>query len=662
MISVETFLDGKKIVIKNLPLDNKRKFNFLLIFLDSKKSFAYCVEGLDLVITFKINDPVIIGELTENIITLINNCYNTHILTDSLTKNSLNMYSNNRLKYEKSRNHLSKIKEDGIEKNQDFKEFCKFCDDTLYCKLRPYQYTASFFLTIGNGGFDFSVPGSGKTIISYATYNYFKKKYLCDSILIIGPINSVNAWEDEYITCFDKNPDFISLTDMTNNEVCSYLSSSVLNHNEITFINVDKARRFKNRIIDFMEKKKTLLIIDEGHKEKNPEAEITKAVLEITKFTNYRIILTGTPMPNGYEDLYTLTKIYEPYERILPFDYGNLKKMTKNGAKENEQLKIMNSIKPFYSRVSKAFLINTGEIMPSETKFIKCEFSEEQKSIYNFLDKLSFEIENNFESLFNKSLMKAILIRKMQVSANPGLLSNSIINTIEECKEEYLHDFNKEDSENEKLIKADNEIQAMISQSPIINLINRFFSGFYEIPKNNVAIKLALELVKEGKKVIIWDVFVQNMQTIKKTIAKISNVALEMINGSVCGQERQNALKRFKYGKSMILIANPATLAESISLHRVCQNAIYVNRNFNAAQFIQSKDRIHRINMPIGTTATYYFVINVNSVDEAVNDRLDLKEKRMLRILDSDELLIGGSEFENDSFMSEEDIYSSYNK
>ena len=75
---------------------------------------------------------------------------------------------------------------------------------------------------------------------------------------------------------------------------------------------------------------------------------------------------------------------------------------------------------------------------------------------------------------------------------------------------------------------------------------------------------------------------------------------IEIINGTVSGEDRQVAINNFKNGNSMVMIANPATLAESISLHKCCQNAIYVNRNYNAAQFIQSKDRIHRINMPKG--------------------------------------------------------------
>lgn len=144
------------------------------------------------------------------------------------------------------------------------------------------------------------------------------------------------------------------------------------------------------------------------------------------------------------------------------------------------------------------------------------------------------------------------------------------------------------------------------------------------------------------------------MNTLKKLIEQEVGCSVEIINGTVKGQERQEAINRFRNGDSMVLIANPATLAESISLHRVCQNAIYVNRNFNDAQFIQSKDRIHRINMPHGTTATYYFLMNSNTVDDYVGEKLAIKEQRMLAILD-DDIQIGGYEFEDNSFMSNKD-------
>lgn len=187
-----------------------------------------------------------------------------------------------------------------------------------------------------------------------------------------------------------------------------------------------------------------------------------------------------------------------------------------------------------------------------------------------------------------------------------------------------------------------------------MRVINQYAGESITTAKNRQAVELTRRLVNRGHKVLVWEIFVDNMNTLKKLIEQEVGCSVEIINGTVKGQERQETINRFRNGDSMVLIANPATLAESISLHRVCQNAIYVNRNFNAAQFIQSKDRIHRINMPHGTTATYYFLTNSNTVDDSVGEKLAIKEQRMLAILD-DDIQIGGYEFEDNSFMSNKD-------
>lgn len=654
---------NKKLKIITLSTDNHRKLMKLKIFLNSySQNIKYVINDNELQIYFEINDENIIIDEIKKIIMFINKTFECNIIPDELLTQKIQDNANYKETLENKIKLLNDLKNTNISESKDFITYCEFCNQSLKCLLRPYQYIASYYLCLGDGGFDFSVPGSGKTIISYASYNYFREQNICSHILIIGPINSWNAWHDEYITCFDKEPDFISLADKPRDESLAYLLSSNNNHKEITFVNIDKAWRMQREIIKFLQNKKVLLIIDEAHKEKNPKAKITKAVLEITKHAKCRIILTGTPMPNGYEDLYSLMKIYSPYKKILPYSYSDLKNITKKGANEVQRTRIMKSIFPLYSRVSKRYLFDTGELIEPKFTFVECEMSEEQTKIYDFLDKMAFQLIDDFESALNINLMKAILIRKMQISANPGLLLKSIIKTIDEYKKEYIDDFDKEDSDNELLIKADNEIMKLVNQSDIVKIVNLFDNNIINTPKNELAAKLALNLVENKEKVIIWDVFVQNMYAIEQIIHKKYTGSIEIINGSVTGIERQQAIDNFKYGDSMILIANPATLAESISLHKACQTAIYVNKNYNAAQYIQSKDRIHRINMPKGKTAKYYFLINKNTIDEKVQKRLDLKEKRMLEILDSDELVIGGSDFENSSFMSKEDVIEAFRK
>ncbi len=70
-------------------------------------------------------------------------------------------------------------------------------------------------------------------------------------------------------------------------------------------------------------------------------------------------------------------------------------------------------------------------------------------------------------------------------------------------------------------------------------------------------------------------------------------------------------------------------------MHKVCHNAIYLERTFNASNYIQSKDRIHRYGLEPGTITRYYFVISENSIEETIHRRLKEKEQRLLELMEN---------------------------
>ena len=84
-----------------------------------------------------------------------------------------------------------------------------------------------------------------------------------------------------------------------------------------------------------------------------------------------------------------------------------------------------------------------------------------------------------------------------------------------------------------------------------------------------------------------------------------------------------------------VIIANAFAVAESISLHKACHNAIYMERSFNCAHYMQSKDRIHRYGLAKDVVTNYYYLLSEESVDETVDARLRMKESRMLEIIES---------------------------
>ena len=134
---------------------------------------------------------------------------------------------------------------------------------------------------------------------------------------------------------------------------------------------------------------------------------------------------------------------------------------------------------------------------------------------------------------------------------------------------------------------------------------------------------------------------------------------------------RDDLVQEFKNDPNpRVLIATPASLAEAVSLHknilgeRVCSHAIYLDRNYNGAQFMQSMDRIHRIGMIHGEgipNVTYHQIIAKNTIDEKVHDRLWEKYYAMHRVLENrslEELTYDGKIIKTDSKEFEKDYKS----
>jgi hypothetical protein len=95
---------------------------------------------------------------------------------------------------------------------------------------------------------------------------------------------------------------------------------------------------------------------------------------------------------------------------------------------------------------------------------------------------------------------------------------------------------------------------------------------------------------------------------------------------------------------------------ESISLHKVCQHAIYLERNFNAAQFVQSLDRIHRQGMPPHTTAHVEIPSLPCAIERVLNRRLNERQRRLYELLNDPMPVVGFDDDAHRGFFDIEDV------
>ncbi|AZS13308.1 DEAD/DEAH box helicase [Paenibacillus lutimineralis] len=511
---------------------------------------------------------------------------------------------------------------------EDFAEFTKSLTHNLKNRsLYKLQLLSAYHLAFSQNACNFSVPGAGKTSIVYGAYTYLKNlspenpKHI-NKILIIGPLSSFGPWENEYEECFGIKAKSKRLSGgMTKQEKSKYLYS--FEPAELTLMSYQSVSSVIDDLIYFIKKNKVMVVLDEAHKIKNTEGGIiADSVLSIGKYCKARVVLTGTPAPNGYEDLMNLFQFLWPSKQIIRFHKYQLKEMSENPQDKRVQ-ELIDDISPYYIRIRKSDLrlpeaINHPPIIT--------EMGSHQRQIYDFIEKnyMDYIIDKSDSSDIRGALIKARMVRLMQAATNPSLLLKPV--------DQYFNEHGLTDRTN-------------VDDSEVINKIIKYKE--IETPeKYRVVLKLVNDILNKGEKVIIWAIFNQNMKELQEFLKNnaiesrllYGEVPVELDEKQLEYETRESIIRDFheQNSKFSVIIANPFAVSESISLHKACHNAIYLERTFNAAQFIQSKDRIHRYGLKFNDKVNYFYVLSNDSIDQTVHERLEFKENRMNRIIENE--------------------------
>ncbi len=505
--------------------------------------------------------------------------------------------------------------------------------------LYELQLLSAYHLAFSQNACNFSVPGAGKTSIVYGAYAYLhslpddnNKKI--DRLLIIGPLSSFGPWELEYAECFGNIPNVKRLiSSISKEEKINYLYSQY--PAEITLISYASLPSLKEDIMRFLNNNKVMVVLDEAHKIKNTSGGVmAQSVIEIARYCKSRVVLTGTPAPNGYEDLYNMFRFIWPFKNIMGFQINQLKDMTvaPNDSRVNT---LINSIAPYFIRIKKSDLEVPPAIIHAP---LEVEMGIYQRKIYDFIEKKYIDSmmqtgNIDMSSRFKALILRAKMIRLMQAATDPSMLTIPL--------KEFLYD-------EDMLENIPDEALRTINDSDLITEMLNYSKN--EIPVKYIeAGKLVNKLIAKGEKVVVWASFIHTIFGLKGYFES-QGIRVQELYGAIPVEKqgldasddaeeltRERIVREFQKQDSpyQVIIANPFAVAESISLHKACHNAIYIERTFNAAHFMQSKDRIHRYGLKPGVETHYYFILAKDSIDDTINERLNQKEKRMIEIMEN---------------------------
>ncbi len=288
--------------------------------------------------------------------------------------------------------------------------------------------------------------------------------------------------------------------------------------------------------------KRIALVLDESHRIKSPTAKVTHAVLKLRRDAVKRIIMTGTPVANKPEDLW-----------------------------------------------SQLFFLDDGDSLGTTFESFKGRYCS-QAAGYVRLDELRHRLEL---LTLRREKEGTVQLPPKNVVRMKVTLTGTQLAMYEEMRHElalWVQDLSGE----EVLAQAENILARLIRLSQLASNPALLDARYSETPVKFQALDrmLRLYLDEHEEKAIVWTSFVANIPTLVSRYPDLRPVAL---HGEMDGPARDSAIEAFRTDSSVrLLVANPAAAREGLTLTEA-RTAIYIDRTFSLVDFLQSQDRIHRL-------------------------------------------------------------------
>ncbi len=500
----------------------------------------------------------------------------------------------------------------------DFADHLKFLTSKIPRKLKEHQVKASYHLWLIGNGANFSVPGAGKTSVVLSVYERLRLAGEVNVLLVVGPPACFGPWKNEFKATFGREPSCTILAggDKSQRKSAYYETGKT---SELYLTTFQTLLNDQEEVTAFLKSRnvQTFLVIDEAHYMKRINGNWANAVLGVAKDSSRRCVLTGTPIPKSYSDLYNLFDFLWPDDNPISEENKYALDTLEKEHSNEEAIGILEpTVGPLFYRVRKSDLGLDKQI--TEQEFIK--MNPVERKIYDAIVKKikDYPIQEYLQNIdLVEKLIRGRMIRLRQCLSFAQLLSTAI--------DDYPED----------LIDDNADLRSMI-----------YHYKERELPRKITKLLEMVEALQEqGKKVVIWAHFIGTITLIEKQLTNAGFSCKKIIGKTpiertgVTEEETREKIRDEFVDKNSgldILLANPAACAESISLHKTCHNAIYYDLSYNCAQYLQSLDRIHRVGGSENQKAYYYILQYEDTIDSDIYSNLQQKAQKMYGIVEGD--------------------------
>jgi superfamily II DNA or RNA helicase len=174
--------------------------------------------------------------------------------------------------------------------------------DLINANLFPYQQEGIRFAFEAGRSLNADEMGLGKTIQAIGVCRMFRKECGIEKVLIICPTSLKYQWQSE-IKRFTGEDSLVI-------EGAPHIRKRQYEQNN--FYNIISYHAVTNDINAIVTQDFDLVILDEAQRIKNWKTKIAQTVKKIQ--TPYCLVLTGTPLENKIEELYSIVQFVDPYK------------------------------------------------------------------------------------------------------------------------------------------------------------------------------------------------------------------------------------------------------------------------------------------------------------------------------------------------------------
>lgn len=427
----------------------------------------------------------------------------------------------------------------------------------------PHQIEAIDYINRHNEVALFDEQGLGKTKIVIDSLCTSMKNGEVEGVLVVSPMSLLYNWEHEVTKHSFLIP--IVLKGTRREKRYNFLTGA-----NFYITNYEAVIAEHERIKRFCRSRKVAIVLDESARIKCSTTKTAQSLFNLRPYSTKRVIITGTPVANKPIDLW-----------------------------------------------SQFFFLDGGTLLGVNFKEFKARYNEKNPDYKGALTELKNIIAEHSIRRCKDDVLELPAKKFVNVYIT---LRGDQLKLYSQLREELRIEVQDMDG-NTVIDEAENILKKLLRLTQITSNPGLIDKGYKEVPgKFDVLEGLLKDVIVKGEKAIVWTSFVDNIIILKNRLKHYNPL---IIYGDVPVKDRADAVKSFQESeKNRIMIANPSAAREGLTLTKA-NNAIYLDRNFNLVDYLQSQDRIHRISQT--KECKIFKILAKGTIDEYIDRVIEVK-------------------------------------